>query len=67
MIQLTVNGKPCELLEPTNVMEFLKTKNVNTKFIAVAHNGNILRKEEYGGIELQHGDVLEVVRPVGGG
>ena len=67
MIQLKVNGKLCELQQPTNVLEFLKNKNVNTKFIAVAHNGNILRKEEYVGTEIQHGDVLEVVRPVGGG
>ena len=67
MIQLKVNGKLCELQQPTNVLEFLKNKNVNTKFIAVAHNGNILRKEEYVETEIQHGDVLEVVRPVGGG
>lgn len=67
MIQLKVNGKLCELQQSTSVLEFLKIKNVNTKFIAIAHNGNILRKEEYVETEIQHGDVLEVVKPVGGG
>ena len=67
MIKLTVNGKPEELPEPVSILEFLKGKNVNTQFVAVAHNGKVLHQKEYAQVTLQDGDAIEVVRPVGGG
>ena len=52
---------------PYRWRQFLDERNVNTKFVAVAYNGNVLQKEEYNGIVLNEGDVLEIVQPVGGG
>ena len=47
--------------------QFLDERNVDTKFVAVAYNGNVLQKEDYNGIVLSEGDVVEIVQPVGGG
>ena len=67
MITLTVNGKPREMERPTPLEKFLKDHNVSFKFVAVAYNGNVLRREEFAHVVLQQGDVVEIVRPVGGG
>ena len=67
MIRLTVNGKEQELAAPTDVASFLRALGVNLQFIAVACNGEVLRREDLGRTVLKDGDVLEIVRPVGGG
>jgi len=67
MITLTVNGKPAELQNPVPLLQLLHDRGVNTQFIAVAYNGTVLRKEEFPAIILSQGDVVEIVKPVGGG
>ena len=67
MINLVVNGKPHELQGPTGLLEFLESLEIKTQFIAVGYNGEVIEKENFGLIELSNGDVLEIVRPVGGG
>ena len=67
MITLTVNGKPTELQRATPLLEFLQERGINTRFIAVAYNGTVLRREELGTVTLSQGNVVEIVRPVGGG
>ena len=67
MISLTVNGKPRELPTPTGLVQFLEILDISTQFIAVGYNGEVLEKEGFDGITLVDGDVLEIVRPVGGG
>ena len=67
MIAVTINGKPVQLESSVSLEQFLDERNVNTKFVAVAYNGNVLQKEDYSGIVLDEGDVLEIVQPVGGG
>lgn len=67
MITLTVNGKPKELAKPVTLDQFLHDNNIDFQFVAVAHNGNILRREEFSTVLLANEDVVEIVRPVGGG
>ena len=67
MIAVTINGKPVQLEGSVSLEQFLDERDVNTKFVAVAYNGNVLQKEDYGGIVLNEGDVVEIVQPVGGG
>ncbi|MCI0844288.1 MAG: sulfur carrier protein ThiS, partial [Chloroflexi bacterium] len=40
---------------------------LNLQFVAVGYNGEVVKKEELAGLTLKDGDVLEIVRPVGGG
>ncbi len=67
MIAVTINGKAVQLEDSVSLEQLLDERNVNTKFVAVAYNGNVLQKEDYNGIVLNEGDVLEIVQPVGGG
>ena len=67
MIKLTVNGEAKELERSIPLAEFLMIHDINLKHIAVGYNGDVLHKEEYSNIVLKDEDVLEIVRPVGGG
>lgn len=67
MITLKVNGKSRELEKAIALQQFLADHGINSQFVAVAYNGTVLRREEFNTITLNDGDVLEVVRPVGGG
>lgn len=67
MITLTINGKEQQFEEPLNLVSYLQSLNVNMRFIAVAHNGVVLRREELTGVTLSDGDKVEIVRAVGGG
>ncbi len=67
MITLKVNGQPTELEEATALLRFLDDHDINSQFVAVAYNGTVLRKEEFSAITLSQDDVVEIVRPVGGG
>jgi sulfur carrier protein len=62
-----VNGKPREIEEKTNLQTYLTSFDVNLKFVAVGYNGEVIKKERFPEIVLREGDVLEIVRPVGGG
>jgi sulfur carrier protein len=67
MITLTVNGKPREAQENTNLATYLSALDVNMKFVAVGYNGQVIKKDQFSQITLSEGDTLEIVRPVGGG
>jgi sulfur carrier protein len=67
MIELTVNGKPRTIERPLTLSEYLEQLGINPQVVAVEHNGEIVRRERYGATKLGSGDVLEIVRMVGGG
>ncbi len=67
MIKLLINGKEETLDEPTSLVEYLDSLNVNRRFIAVAYNGIVVRRSELDTVTLKDGDRLEIVRAVGGG
>lgn len=69
MIGITVNGKPRQLERPIPLQEFLAANDIDphVQRLAVAHNGEVLRRDEYDRVVLREGDVLELVRMVGGG
>ena len=46
---------------------YLTSFGVNLEHVAVGYNGEVVRKEDYADLRLRDGDVLEIVRPVGGG
>jgi thiamine biosynthesis protein ThiS len=67
MISLTVNGKPRTLEASTDLASYLVSFGVNLQFVAVGYNGEVVKKDRFADILLRQGDVLEIVRPVGGG
>ena len=67
MINLTVNGKPRPIDASVDLETYLMSFGLNLQFVAVGYNGEVVKKEELAGLTLKDGDVLEIVRPVGGG
>ncbi len=62
-----VNGDNHEVTEGTTVYQLLVNFELTNERVAVERNGEIIKKNEYASTVLSDGDVLEVVRFVGGG
>jgi len=67
VIRITVNGQERTLEGPTTVEGLLALLGLQTRFVAVARNGEVVPRYAYATTPVQDGDVLEIVRPVGGG
>ena len=67
MISLRVNGKDVELESPTPLLSYLDKLGVDARAVAVEHNGEIVERAGYEAVVLREGDVVEIVRMVGGG
>ena len=67
MINLMVNGKPRPLETSVDLETYLASFGFNLKFVAVGYNGEVVKKDQFASLTLKDGDVLEIVRPVGGG
>jgi sulfur carrier protein len=68
MIRITVNGVASEVAA-TTVGELMVTCGIDPKarFVAVAVNGVVVRRDEWGEVGLRAGDAVEIVRPLQGG
>lgn len=67
MIKLRINGRPVELDASTTLLAYLEKLGVNPRTVAVEHNGVIVERSGYENATLAEGDVVEIVRMVGGG
>ena len=67
VIALQVNGKHVDLDEATPLLDYLARLGVDPRSVAVEHNGDIVERDRYPDITLHAGDVVEIVRMVGGG
>lgn len=67
MITVTINGKPRQFAAALPLPELLKELGIDTRLIAVAHNGVVVRRQDHERVVVQDGDTLEIVHIVGGG
>jgi thiamine biosynthesis protein ThiS len=67
VIALQINGKQVQLEGPTTLLAYLETLGVSPRAVAVEHNGVIVERDAYAATTLSDGDVVEIVRMVGGG
>ena len=67
MIALQVNGRRVELEGPTALLTYLEALGVSSRAVAVELNGVIIERSAYEDAKLDDGDVVEIVRMVGGG
>jgi sulfur carrier protein len=67
MIDLQINGRKVELDGPTPLLAYIERLGVNPRAVAVELNGKILERNQYAESTLRAGDVVEIVRMVGGG
>ena len=66
-IRVTVNGEDRQLGSKTVLAAFLEAQDVPTQFVAVAVNNEVVRRADHVRVILHDGDVVEIVRMVGGG
>ena len=62
-----INGKDIQLEGPTRLLDYLAGIGVDQRSVAVEHNGEILQRDQFARAILREGDVVEIVRMVGGG
>ena len=67
MIRLRVNGRGVDLEAEMPLLAYLEQLGVDPRAVAVEVNERILDRAEFGRTTLRDGDVVEVVRMVGGG
>ncbi|MGM0472235.1 MAG: sulfur carrier protein ThiS [Bacillota bacterium] len=66
-MEITLNGEVEELQEEVNLEELLESKDLELDRLVIEYNQEIVSREEWSKITVQDGDVLEVLRFVGGG
>ncbi|MGH7375187.1 MAG: sulfur carrier protein ThiS [Candidatus Rokuibacteriota bacterium] len=64
---VTVNGKSMELPAGLTIEDLLVRLRVRREFTAVALNREVAQRSLYAETELQEGDKVEIVHPMGGG
>jgi len=65
--QIKVNGELIELSAPCELTKLLQQLDIMPSATVVELNGEIVLRENLAGTLLHAGDVLEIVRIVGGG
>ena len=66
-MRVRVNGKDRDLPDSVNLREYVASLGVNMAAIAVAVNGEVVKRDRLAFVELAEGDTVEIVRAVGGG
>jgi sulfur carrier protein len=64
---ITLNGRPHELSGTPTIDELIERLSVKANQVAVAVNGEVIRRPDWPATRVHDGDVVEVVRAVGGG
>ena len=66
-IEVTVNGDRRQLTAGQTVRELLESLDLHPGLVVVERNREILERDRYDEVEVEAGDVLELVHFVGGG
>jgi sulfur carrier protein len=66
-VGIVANGKPYEVDPRTSVASFIRSRQLDPRFVVVERNGQPLERERYEHVTLADGDRLELVRAVAGG
>ncbi len=66
-MNITLNGKPHEIDGERTVVSLLESLKVKAEQVAVAINGEVVRKVDWPETGVRPGDSVEIVRAVGGG
>jgi sulfur carrier protein len=66
-IRIQLNGTEREITREVSVRDLILSLDLEPELIVVERNRSILRREQYGDVPLENGDVIELVHFVGGG
>lgn len=66
-MNITLNGEPRDFTPDATVLSIIEDLGLKPELVAVQLNEVIVDRKELGGITLSDGDILELIRVVGGG
>ena len=66
-MKITCNGETKDIDHGTTLVALIKNFDLNPDTVVVECDGRIVKRDEYDTLELKEGNVIELVRFVGGG
>jgi sulfur carrier protein len=66
-LKVAVNGKEEIIDQEISLIDFLDSKGLELERLVIEYNQQVIQKKEWDKIILKDGDVLEILRFVGGG
>ena len=66
-MQIYLNGKEHKTKENSNLEGLLSELSINSETVVVEHNKVVVARDSLGKVVLKPGDIVEIVRFVGGG
>jgi sulfur carrier protein len=66
-MKITINGETKEITPNTTLFTFIKDMDLNPDTVVAECDGRIIKRDEYDTLVLSDGNVLELIRFVGGG
>jgi len=66
-MEITCNGEVKEIIPNTTLVSFISDMGLNPDTVVAECDGKIIKRNEYDSLVLQEGNVLELIRFVGGG
>ena len=66
-MQIVLNGNEHVLPSEMTLSQLVDTLEIDRRLVAVAHNGEVVKRDTYDQITVRDGDQVEIVRMVGGG
>lgn len=67
VVQITVNGESREVAAGTTISDLLGTLELDSRFLAVERNRELVPRCEHAACEIREQDEIEIVTLVGGG
>ena len=66
-MEVRINGKPKEVPEGLSITALLQELGLDTRYAAVALNGEVIRRADHPAVMVKEGDRIEIVHAVAGG
>jgi sulfur carrier protein len=66
-MRVTANGKDYEIRDGLSVADFIRSRDLDPRYVVVERNGEPVERKRYEDLRLVEGDRLELVRAVAGG
>ncbi|HOK40210.1 MAG TPA: sulfur carrier protein ThiS [bacterium] len=66
-IKIKLNGEDFFIEENLTVFDLLNKLKITDKWLAIQKNNEIIKREDYNEIKINQDDVIEIIKPFGGG
>ena len=66
-LTVTINGEPRQVPGPATLLELLEHLELDPRTVVVERNREIVRRARLGEVQVEAGDMIELVHFVGGG